>query len=111
MLIYNLYQEKLWLCKDYGVTSVVLFFYLKKGGIVMANRGNKPLQKKEGIATPTTLHCLHCNGVYDSDDFYDSDSELHASICKIPYCAKCLDKFYQNYLKKYISIKKVIMYI
>ena len=67
----------------------------------MANRGNKPLKKKEGIATPMTLHCLRCNEVDDSNDFYDSDSELHESIGKIPYCRDCLDKLYQSYLKKY----------
>lgn len=67
----------------------------------MANRGNKPLQKKEGIATPATLHCLCCNEVGVSNEFYDSDSELHESIGKIPYCRKCLDKFYQKYLDKY----------
>lgn len=71
----------------------------------MANRGNKPLKKKEGIATPTTLHCLCCNKVYDSSEFYDSDSELHESIGKIPYCKSCLDKFYQNYLKKYDELE------
>lgn len=68
-------------------------------------RGNKPLKKKEGIATPTTLHCLHCNDVYDSNEFYDSDSEWHESICKIPYCIKCLDNFYQDYFKKYKELE------
>lgn len=67
----------------------------------MASRGNKPLKKKESIATPTTLHCLCCNEELDSNKFYDSDSELYESIGKIPYCSKCLDRFYQNYLKKY----------
>lgn len=71
----------------------------------MASRGNKPLKKKEGIATPTTLHCLHCNEEFDSNEFYDSDSELHGAIGKIPYCRACLDKFYQNYLKKYETLE------
>ena len=70
----------------------------------MASRGNKPLKKKEGIATPATLHCLCCNEVNDSNKFYDSDSELHGAIGKIPYCGECLDKFYQNYLKKYETL-------
>jgi hypothetical protein len=81
------------------------YFYAKKGGIVMAKRGNKPLQKKEGIATPSTLHCLRCNESYDGDEFYASDSELHESIGKIPYCRKCLDEIYQSYLKKYEKLK------
>ena len=71
----------------------------------MASRGNKPLKKKEGIATPTTLHCLHCNEEFDSNEFYDSDSELHGAIGKIPYCRACLDKFYQSYLKKYETLE------
>ena len=71
----------------------------------MASRGNKPLKKKEGITTPTTLHCLCCNGEYSSNDFYDSDSEFHASIGKIPYCKKCLDKFYQYFLNNYETLE------
>jgi hypothetical protein len=79
---------------------------MKKGGIAMA-KGNKPLQKKEGIATPSTLHCLRCNETYDSSEFYASDSELHQSIGKIPYCRKCLDEMYCNYLKKYKDLQCV----
>lgn len=71
----------------------------------MASRGNKPLKKKESIATPTTLHCLCCNEELDSNKFYSSDSELHESIGKIPYCGECLDRFYQHYLKKYESLE------
>lgn len=63
--------------------------------------GNKPLKKKEGIVTPATLRCLCCNNEFKSDDFYDSDSELHESIGKIPYCKECLDKFYRHYHKSY----------
>lgn len=71
----------------------------------MASRGNKPLKKKEGIATPTTLNCLCCNKVYDSNEFYDSDSELHGAIGKMPYCRECLDRFYQDYLKTYNTLE------
>lgn len=71
----------------------------------MASRGNKPLKKRESIANLETLHCLKCNGEFDSKEFYDSDSELHESIGKIPYCRACLDKFYQDYLKKYEDLK------
>ena len=70
----------------------------------MASRGNKPLQKKEIIATHTTLHCLCCNKE-DSNEFYNSDSEFHASIGKIPYCREYIDKFYQHYLKKYETLE------
>lgn len=71
----------------------------------MASRGNKPLKKKEGIATPSTLHCLHCNEEFDSNEFYHSDSELHSAIGKIPYCRACLDEFYHNYFKKYETLE------
>ena len=67
----------------------------------MAKRGNRPLDKKEGLVTPAKLHCMRCNKVFNSDDFYNSDSEIYESIGKIPYCRECLDKFYQNYLKNY----------
>lgn len=67
----------------------------------MANSGNKPLKKKEAISTQATLHCLCCNEAYDRNEFYDSDSELHESIGKIPYCKRCLENFYQHYMKKY----------
>ena len=63
--------------------------------------GNRPLKKKEGIATPATLHCMCCNKEFKSDDFYSSDSELHKSIGKIPYCKECLGEFYKNYYQSY----------
>lgn len=71
----------------------------------MASRGNKPLKKRETIANLETLHCLKCNDELDSKEFYDSDSELHESIGKIPYCRACLDKFYQDYLEKYEKLE------
>lgn len=67
--------------------------------------GNKPLKKVESIATPETLHCLRCNNEFDSDEFYDSDSELYRSVGKIPYCKECLDKLYKDYLKKYKKLE------
>ena len=63
--------------------------------------GHKPLKKTEVIATPSTLHCLCCNDVCASNEFYSSDSELHRSVGKIPYCRKCLNEFYEAYLTKY----------
>lgn len=71
----------------------------------MATRGNKPLKKKEGIAIPATLRCLCCNKEFNSNEFYDSDSELHGAIGKIPYCRACIDEFYQRYLKKYETLE------
>lgn len=71
----------------------------------MASRGNKPLKKKEDIATPSTLRCLCCNETYDSNDFYASDSKLYAATGKVPYCRKCLNEFYQFYLKEYEKLE------
>lgn len=64
-------------------------------------KGNKPLQKRERIADVVQYHCMRCNKPVNVKDLYNSDSELHASICKIPYCSVCLDDLYQNYLKQY----------
>ena len=63
--------------------------------------GNKPLKKKESIATPETLHCMCCNNELNIKEFYNSDSEFHRSVGKIPYCKECIEKFYFDYLKKY----------
>lgn len=67
--------------------------------------GNKPLKKKESVASPATLHCMCCNEELNKKEFYDSDSELHYSIGKVPYCKECLDKLYQGYFEKYKSLK------
>lgn len=69
----------------------------------MGSRGNKPL-KKNDITTPEILHCLCCDREFDSKEFYSSDSDLHKSIGKIPYCRECLDEFYQNYLSEYTRL-------
>lgn len=71
----------------------------------MAKRGNKPLQKNI-IETPKELKCLSCGGTFDSSDFYDSDSEFHSGVGKIPYCRECFEKFYQKYLQKYIKANR-----
>lgn len=62
--------------------------------------GNKPLEKNN-ITNPKKLNCLCCNKVYDSSEFYDSDSEIYRSIGKIPYCKDCIENMYQDYLQKY----------
>lgn len=67
----------------------------------MKGRGNKPLKKREDLVVPEKLNCAHCNYEYDSDHFYDSDSEFYRSTGKIPYCRQCLNDFYCDYLKKY----------
>lgn len=67
----------------------------------MANPGNKPLKKKEAIATPDKMNCLRCNDLLSRDTFYDSDSELYQAVGKIPYCLKCLDEMFAIYAKHY----------
>ena len=68
-------------------------------------KGNKPLKKKEIISNTPTLRCYRCNKEYDVEDYYTSDSELHISVGRIPYCKDCLDELYQYYLKKYEDLK------
>lgn len=67
--------------------------------------GNKPLKKKESIVDPTTLNCMCCNDELNAKEFYDSDSELHRAVGKIPYCKECLDKLYQGYFEKYKKLE------
>lgn len=67
--------------------------------------GNKPLKKTESIVAPTTLNCMCCNNELSAKEFYDSDSYLHRSVGKIPYCKECLDKLYRDYLDKYEKLE------
>ncbi len=67
--------------------------------------GNKPLKKKESIASPATLHCMCCNKMLNSKEFYDSDSEQHRAVGKIPYCKECIVEFYDMYFEKYTKLK------
>lgn len=70
----------------------------------MASSGNKPLRKKEAIATPETMNCLRCNKPFDRDIFYDSDSEQFQSVGKVPYCKECLDEMRRQNVKKYKNL-------
>lgn len=83
--------------------GIILTVFYLKGGVVMDKRGNKPLNTNKD--SPATLHCLCCDKEYDSKEFYQSDSELHKSIGKIPYCKNCIDTLYQGYLEKYKKLK------
>lgn len=67
----------------------------------MAKRGNKPLIKREAVATPESLRCMRCDGLYSSDKFYQSDSILYSATGYIPYCDECLSKFYDEYYIQY----------
>lgn len=70
----------------------------------MGKAGNKPLVKREAIATPDTLRCMRCDGLYSSDKFYQSDSLLFGATGRIPYCDECLSKFYEEYYTQYRNL-------
>jgi len=67
--------------------------------------GNKPLKKMESIASPATLRCMCCNDELNSKEFYDSDSEQHRAVGKIPYCKECIVKLYNGYFEKYKKLE------
>lgn len=67
----------------------------------MASGGNKPLKKRESISDAETLNCMCCNNEFKTKEFYNSDSDIYASVCKIPYCKECIEKLYHNYYEKY----------
>lgn len=71
----------------------------------MASRGNRPLKKNENLVVPDEISCMCCNKSYSSNEFYNSDSDLHKAIGRIPYCRSCLDNFYNDYLKKYEELQ------
>lgn len=66
----------------------------------MARKNTMSIEDEEDNSIKT-LNCMGCGKEYSIKDFYYSGSELYSSICKIPYCKDCLDKFYHNYTKKY----------
>lgn len=69
--------------------------------------GNKPLKKREdyAISAPETLCCMCCNEELSAKEFYDSDSEWHRAVGKIPYCKECTVKLYDIYIDKYKKAK------
>ena len=71
----------------------------------MARRGNRPLQKRESITDAEHIYCMRCNKIVHIKCLYSSDSDLHASVCKIPYCKMCLDDMYHKYLDRYKAIE------
>ena len=76
----------------------------KKGDVIMATRGSKPLKKIESITSPEKLNCLHCNKELNGNTFYESGSEIYKAVGKVPYCRTCLEELYKSYLKKYKSL-------
>lgn len=47
--------------------------------------------------------CFYCGNEYVETNFYNSNSEFYNNIGKIPYCKQCIEKFYQQYYKKYTN--------
>ena len=64
-------------------------------------RGSRPLERREPLSRPERIKCMMCNQVKESDEYYDSDSDIHIAIGKIPYCKDCLCKLYDDYKIKY----------
>lgn len=71
----------------------------------MAVNGNKPLEKRKIIGDNEIIHCLCCDKEVKGKELYNSDSDLHKSVGKIPYCKECLDKFYEHYYKEYKKLE------
>ena len=47
--------------------------------------------------------CCYCNKEYVDSNYYNSNSVFYASIGKIPYCKRCIEKLYLYYLDKYVN--------
>lgn len=45
--------------------------------------------------------CFHCGKEYVNTGYYNSNSVFYRSAGVIPYCKRCLDKIYQDHVKKY----------
>lgn len=56
--------------------------------------------KTENSSVVMTPRCLCC-GNDTEKNFYSSDSDFFKLTGKIPYCKKCIDKFYKYYYDKY----------
>lgn len=53
--------------------------------------------------TQSKYKCFHCGKEYVESNYYKSYSDFYKSIGKIPYCKHCIEKFYQQYYKKYFE--------
>lgn len=53
--------------------------------------------------TKAKIICFYCGKEYVDTNFYNSNSEFHSNIGKIPHCKQCIEKFYQQYYEKYAN--------
>ena len=53
--------------------------------------------------TKAKYTCFYCGKEYVNTNFYNSNSEFYSNIGKIPHCKQCIEKFYQQYFKKYTN--------
>lgn len=60
----------------------------------------EPMEIKE----PEKLKCTSCDRLFETRDYYKSNSVLNESVGRVPYCKECIDKFYQKFLKKYKAV-------
>lgn len=75
---------------------------------VTKTRGRgKPKKEEVKEKISETLHCLCCGKEFPITEFYHSEHMAYESTKKLPYCRRCIDKFYQHYLTVYKRIKYI----
>lgn len=53
--------------------------------------------------TKAKYTCFYCGDEYVETNYYNSNSGFYNNIGKIPYCKQCIEKFYQQYYKRYVN--------
>ena len=53
--------------------------------------------------TKAKIVCFYCGKEYVDTNYYKSNSIFYSNIGKIPYCKQCIEKFYQQFYKKYTN--------
>ena len=53
--------------------------------------------------TKAKCTCFYCGKEYVETNFYNSNSEFYSNVGKVPYCKQCIEKFYQQFYKKYTN--------
>ena len=48
----------------------------------------EPMEIKE----PEKLKCTSCDRLFETRDYYKSNSVLNESVGRVPYCKECIDK-------------------
>lgn len=64
--------------------------------VYLAERKDKRTKKEK-------YTCFYCGNEFVETNFYKSFGNFYDNIGKIPYCKKCIEKFYQYYFDKYTN--------